>query len=241
MEKIKFAVVGCGNIGSRHLAILDADPRAEIIAICDSDLEKCEKYSGLYGEIPYFLDYIQLLNEAEPDVINICTPHGLHASMAIQAFRNKINVLVEKPMALTTNDAMNMIATAQKNKVRLMVVRQNRYNVPIALAKRALEEGRLGKVFMVQCNVFWNRYPGYYSNSNWRGKRQLEGGALYTQVSHFLDLMIWWFGEVTEVKADISTKNHDIEIEDCGNALLTFELGGYGELTLDNLCIQQKL
>jgi len=230
MKKIKFAVVGCGNIGSRHLAILEAEQRADIVSVCDNEIDRCKEYSTLYGGVPYFLDYSGMIRHMDIDVINICTPHGLHAPMAIEAAEMGIHILVEKPMALTVNDAQKMITAAEENKVRLMVVRQNRYNVPISLTKRVLDEGRLGKIFMVQCNVMWNRYPGYYIESNWRGLKRLEGGALYTQVSHFLDLMIWWFGDIIDAKTAIATKNHDIEIEDCGNALLTFDSGVMGNL-----------
>jgi predicted dehydrogenase len=111
-----------------------------------------------------------------------------------------------------------------------MVVKQNRYNVPIALTREALAAGRLGRVFMVQCNVLWNRHDGYYRDSNWRGRRDLEGGVLYTQVSHFIDLMIWWFGDVVRSEAWIETRNHAVEIEDCGIASLEFASGVMGSL-----------
>ena len=150
--------------------------------------------------------------------------------MAIQAAGAGRHVLVEKPMALTTRDAHEMIAAAEQNGVRLMVVKQNRFNVPIALAHRALQEGRLGRVFMVQVNVLWNRMDSYYSDSQWRGRAALEGGALYTQVSHFLDLLIWWFGDVVDASGVLATRNHPIEIEDCGTAQLRFDSGVLGSL-----------
>jgi UDP-N-acetyl-2-amino-2-deoxyglucuronate dehydrogenase len=180
-----------------------------------------------------------MLAQTEVDVISICTPHGLHAPMAIQAIGAGRHVLVEKPMALTSNDCRAMIQTARQNDVHLMVVKQNRYNVPIALTKQALDAGKLGRIFMVQCNVLWNRHQGYYRGSNWRGRKALEGGALYTQVSHFIDLMIWWFGEVVNGTAQIATKNHDIEIEDCGVAQVQFASGVMGSL-LWTTCVYNK-
>jgi predicted dehydrogenase len=159
--------------------------------------------------------------------------------MAIEAAENGKHILVEKPMALTVGDSQKMIQAAKANDVLLMVVRQNRYNVPIGTTKRVLDEGILGKIFMVQCNVLWNRHQEYYEESNWRGIKKLEGGALYTQVSHYIDLLIWWFGDIIDAKVDMDTKNHNIEIEDCGNALLTFESGVMGNL-LWTTCVYNK-
>lgn len=238
-DRVKFAVVGLGNIGSRHMSVLEAYPQAEIVACCDIEPEKCAKYSALYGSIPAFRDYAELLQQTEADVINICTPHGLHAPMAIAAANAGTHILVEKPMALTMSDVEAMIAAAHQNRVRLMVVRQNRYNVPIALVKKTLDAGKLGHIFMTHCNVMWNRHQGYYRDSNWRGRKDLEGGALYTQVSHFIDLMIWWFGDVINATAQIATRNHDIEIEDCGTAELQFASGVMGTL-LWTTCVYNK-
>lgn len=239
-EKVlRFAVVGLGNIGSRHLAVLDAQTEAMIAGICDINRDLCLKYSKLYENVPYFESYNELLGKVEADVINICTPHGLHSPMAISAAQCGRHVLVEKPMALTAMECEKMIQAADIHKVRLMVVKQNRYNVPIGLAKEALDSARLGEIFMVQCNVLWNRHDGYYRDSTWRGKKALEGGALYTQASHFLDLMIWWFGDVVSAKTELATKNHAIEIEDCGMSQLLFSSGVMGTLTWTT-CVYNK-
>jgi len=238
-DVVKFAVVGLGNIGSRHLAVLEAYPHAEIVAICDVEPEKCARYVALYSGIPVFSNYADMLAQTEADVISICTPHGLHAPMAVQAANSGRHVLVEKPMALTVRDCETMIEAAGRKGVHLMVVKQNRYNVPIALTKQALDAGKLGRIFMVQCSVLWNRHQGYYRDSNWRGRKALEGGALYTQVSHFIDLMIWWFGEVVNGTAQIATKNHDIEIEDCGVAQVQFASGVMGALCWTT-CVYNK-
>jgi predicted dehydrogenase len=172
-----------------------------------------------------------MLRATSPDVISICTPHGLHAPMAIEAIEAGRHVLVEKPMALTTADCRKMIDAAGRAGVRLMVVKQNRFNVPIALTQRALTEGRLGRVFQVAVNVFWNRLDAYYTESLWRGRKALEGGSLYTQVSHFIDLLIWWFGDLVDADALVATRNHTAEIEDCGLAWLRFESGVLGALS----------
>lgn len=229
-SKIKFAVVGCGNIGKRHIAVIDADEKAELVAICDINKDTADALSTLYNNVPVFTNYNELLRYTDADIISICTPHGLHATMTIEAARSKKHILVEKPMALNLSDCRAMIEEAKLQGVELFVVKQNRYNKPIALTKKALDEGKLGKIFMVQCNVMWNRHQSYYSDSGWRGLKELEGGGLYTQVSHFIDLLVWWFGDIDEAKTITDTLNHSIEIEDCGVSAIKFTTGVIGSL-----------
>ncbi len=230
MNKVKFAVAGCGHIGKRHIAVIDAEPEAELVAICDVDQTKLKTFASQYEALRCYTNYEQMLAEADLDVVCICTPHGLHALMSIQAAYAKKNILVEKPMALTSLESEKMISAARENGVKLYVVKQNRYNTPILLTTQALEEQRLGRIFMVQCNVMWNRHQAYYDQSSWRGKKHLEGGALQTQVSHFLDLLVWWFGSIREAKTIMDTLHHDIEIEDCGVSALRFDSNVIGSL-----------
>ncbi len=227
---LRFGVVGCGHIGKRHLAVIHAEPHASLVAICDTDPKKVAQFTDQYPSIRGYDNYEQMLEEADIDIVSICTPHGWHATMSIAAARAQKHILVEKPMALSSRESREMIEAAQQQGVKLYVVKQNRYNVPIRLTKKALDEQRLGKIFMVQCNVMWNRHQAYYEQSSWRGKKQLEGGALQTQVSHFLDLLVWWFGTIKEAKTIMDTLNHDIEIEDCGVSALRFENGTIGSL-----------
>ncbi len=238
-EKIKFAIIGCGSIGARHIAVVYAEERAEIVAICDIDESLKNKYTEIYGDIAFYTDYEKMLSETDADIVNICTPHGLHAEMAIKVAEYKKNILVEKPMALNTLDCNRMIEAAAKNAVKLMVVKQNRYNVPIALTKQAIDNGYLGRIFMVQCNVLWNRHEGYYADSKWRGSLEYEGGALHTQASHFIDLLVWWFGDIVDAKTVLETKNHNIEIEDCGISLLKFKSEIMGSL-IWTTCVYNK-
>ncbi len=239
MEQVTFAVVGCGNIGKRHLAVLAAEPGAGIAGVCDIDEAVCRGYAEQYGT-PGYADYREMLAETPAEVISICTPHGWHHQMAVEAARAGKHILVEKPMALTIRDAHSMIELARQYGVKLMVVKQNRYNIPIMLTKKALDENRLGRIFMVEGNVLWNRHEGYYTDSPWRGRKALEGGALFTQVSHFIDLMIWWFGDVVKAAATIGTKNHAIDIEDCGLAHVLFESGVMGNLIWTTCVYQQN-
>jgi len=175
-------------------------------------------------------DYGDMLADPELDIIVICTPHALHAPMTLEAANAGKHVLVEKPMALTVQDASAMIESAKKNKVRLWVVKQNRFNVPIQLTSNIIREGKLGRLFMIQCEVLWNRHDAYYSDSPWRGKLATEGGALFTQVSHFIDLLIMWCGDVVEATGLMDRQHHAIEIEDAGSANLVFENGTLGSV-----------
>lgn len=239
MKPVTFSVIGCGNIGARHLAVVDADPGAAIAALCDVSEPKRVKWTEAYGGVPAFADYHEMLRKVQSDVVSICTPHALHAEMAIAAANAGRHVLVEKPMSLTTAEADAMAEAAERNGVRLMVVKQNRHNIPVELTRQALERGALGRIYMTQCNVAWNRHEGYYKESDWRGRKALEGGALYTQASHFIDLMTWWFGDVVEASADVQTCKHNIEIEDCGSAWLRFSTGVMGSL-LWTVCVYGK-
>jgi predicted dehydrogenase len=221
------------------VAVIDADQRSTITSLCDTDVDKAQVLSDLYGEVPVYKNYASFLAETDADIISICTPHGLHAKMAIEAAEAGKNILVEKPMALTSADARLMIAKAKEHGVSLMVVKQNRFNVPITLTKQVLDEKKLGKIYMVQCNVLWNRNEEYYTESPWRGKKALEGGALFTQVSHFIDLLVWWFGDVVDATAIIDTKLHTIDVEDCGSASVNFSSGVMGNL-LWTTCVYNK-
>jgi predicted dehydrogenase len=227
---VRFAVVGCGNVGSRHLAVIQAQDGAEVTGLCDVDPTKREKFAALYDGVEPYDSIDDLLQHCEADVVCVCTPHYLHGQHAVQATRAGRHVLVEKPMALRAKECDEMIEAAGRAGTLLMVVKQNRYNLPVALTREAIDRGRLGRILMAQCNVIWNRWDGYYQQSPWLGRKALEGGALFTQVSHFVDLLIWLVGEIVDAGGRIETKNHRIEIEDCGTAWLRFAGGAMGSL-----------
>ncbi len=225
MNKLKIGIVGCGSIGKRHIAVVDAQEHTELVAICDTDQKKAQEQSALYNGIDFYAQYADFLSKIQADVIHICTPHHLHYPMTIQALDAGFHVLVEKPMCLDVSNGLKMIQRAQEVGKKLFVVKQNRFNVPVKLFSEAHKAQRLGKILMVKCDVLWNRHQPYYDDSDWRGKIKTEGGALYTQASHFIDLLIWWFGDVHSVSAHLDTKTHTIEIEDCGAAILNFKSG----------------
>lgn len=231
MSNIKVEIIGCGNIGKRHIAVFDQNPNTDIIGICDIKNDAATEQASIYANsFPIQNNFNELITTSQADLISICTPHHLHKQMTIEALNTGKNVLVEKPMALTVSDSKAMIESAKANNKRLYVMKQNRFNVPITITKEALDQNKLGKIYMVQCNVYWNRNPEYYSNSDWRGQKAKEGGALFTQASHFIDLLIWWFGDVVDAKAMIDTKMQQVEVEDCGNAIMDFKSGVQGSI-----------
>ncbi len=230
MEKKRFGIIGCGHIGKRHAAVLDAYEFADLKAVCDIKVEEAEVQADLYGGVSVYKEYEQLLKE-DIDVVTICTPHHLHKPMTLAALKAGKHVVVEKPMTLSAADAAEMSQAAIDAGLKLFVVKQNRYNVPIKLADEAIKNNRLGKIYKVHCNVLWNRHQEYYNQSDWRGSKETEKGALYTQASHFIDILVWWFGKVTEAKTVMANQAHDIEIEDCGQSSVLFESGVIGSIS----------
>ena len=230
MDKLKFALLGCGRIGERHAEQIQ---RVGILeAVCDNIISKATKIGHIYGSKIY-TDFEELLkNENDLDVVSVCTPNGLHAEHSIKAFRKGIHVLCEKPMAITVYDCGEMIKEAEKANKRLFLVKQNRYNPPVQAIKEALDENRLGKIYSVQLNCFWNRNAEYYSQSGWKGTLDLDGGTLFTQFSHFIDLLYWMFGDIKKVDAITRNFNHNkiIEFEDSGVAVVEFYNGTIGTI-----------
>lgn len=229
MNKIKFAVVGCGHIGKRHAEMVVREPNAELVALCDvkaKDELGIEMYS-----VPLFSDIDSLLSSEQVfDVVNICTPNGFHAEMAIKAIESGHHVVIEKPMALSVQDAEKVVYAALKYSKQVFCVMQNRYSPPSQWIKEVIETGLLGKIYMVQLNCYWNRDDRYYKAGNWHGDKVLDGGTLFTQFSHFIDIMYWLFGDITNVQARFNDFNHaDLTaFEDSGFVNFEFVKGGMG-------------
>lgn len=209
-------MVGCGTIGERH-AVLAAE-NGRLTAVCDIMAERARAFSRKYQCYGYTSINDMLNAHPQADVLIVCTPNGLHAQHCIAGLKASKHVLCEKPMALNTADCKKMIAAAAKAKKHLLVVKQNRLNPPVVAVKKLLNSGRLGIIYSVQINCFWNRNSVYYKKSNWRGTKALDGGVLYTQFSHFIDLLYWFFGEVSVVKGFKANKGHHniTEVEDTG-------------------------
>lgn len=228
-EKIKFAVVGCGHIGKRHAEMISRNPSAELAALCDILPESTLGMEACSA--PFFSSIEDLLaSDIAIDVVNVCTPNGLHASMAIQAVSAGHHVVIEKPMALNRSDAENVLLTAEHKKKFVFCVMQNRYSPPSVWIKELLESGKLGNIYLVQVNCFWNRDERYYKSGSWHGSASLDGGTLYTQFSHFVDLMYWLFGDITNIRARFADFNHKdlTEFEDTACISFDFNRGGMG-------------
>jgi predicted dehydrogenase len=230
MNKLKFAIIGCGRIAARHAEQISRV--ADLRAVCDNVESKAVNLGNKYGAEVY-TDYNEfLLKEKDLDVISVCTPNGLHAEHSIKAFRNGFHVLCEKPMAISVYDCGEMIKEAEKANKRLFVVKQNRYNPPVKAIKDAIDDNRLGKIYSVQLNCFWNRNMEYYTQSDWKGTVNLDGGTLFTQFSHFIDLLYWMFGDIKKAEAITRNFNHEkiIEFEDSGVVIIEFYNGIIGTI-----------
>jgi predicted dehydrogenase len=228
-NKVKFAIIGCGRIAQRHAEHISKE--GILKAVCDVDFEKAQKLASAYRAAPYqHIDEL-LTNEKDIDVVSICSPNGLHAEHSIKALNKGFHVLCEKPMAINVNDCGEMIKAAEKNNRRLFAIKQNRFNPPVAAVKASIDRGELGKIYSVQLSCFWNRNFDYYHNS-WKGTADLDGGTLYTQFSHFVDLLYWMIGDVKNVHALTGNLAHQgvIEFEDTGVVALQFYNGALGTI-----------
>ncbi|HAQ19834.1 MAG TPA: oxidoreductase [Prolixibacteraceae bacterium] len=230
-EKIRFAVVGLGHIGKRHAEMVLWNPRTELAAVCD--IRTPEECKTSYKDIPFYPSIDELLEkETSLDVINICTPNGLHAEMAIKALEKGLHVVVEKPMALTKTDAERIVfKSLEKHKI-VFCVMQNRYSPPSVWLKSVMDQNLLGKLFHVQINCYWNRDEHYYTHQNWHGDQQLDGGTLFTQFSHFIDIMYWLFGDIKNISGQFRDFNHQslTDFEDTGIVNFEFVKQGIGTL-----------
>ncbi|MEG1543556.1 MAG: Gfo/Idh/MocA family oxidoreductase [Tannerellaceae bacterium] len=230
-KKIRFAVVGCGHIGKRHAEMVTRDEGAELVALCD--IRPREELGIEMYDVPFYPTLSDLLASDLPiDVINICTPNGLHAPMALQAVESGRHVVIEKPMALTLSDAEKVVYASLKYHRQVFCVMQNRYSPPSVWIKEMVESGRLGKIYMVQLNCYWNRDERYYKAGGWHGDAALDGGTLFTQFSHFIDIMYWLFGDICSIQARFADFNHAglTAFEDSGLVNFNFVGGGMGSL-----------
>jgi UDP-N-acetyl-2-amino-2-deoxyglucuronate dehydrogenase len=220
MKPVRFAIIGYGNIGKRHAHHILQHPEASLISVCDLPL--FEKPVDFPNSISFYDDVHTMLQNEKVDVVNVCTPNYLHATHTIAALQNKLHVVCEKPMATSTLQCDEMILAAEKADKTIFVVKQNRYNEPVQQVKKLLESKKLGAIYLIQVNCFWNRNEYYYQESIWRGKKKEDGGCLFTQFSHFIDILYYLFGEIKNCKGICRNFNHPfIEVED--NGVFTME------------------
>lgn len=226
---IHFAIIGCGRIAQRHAEHINK--LGKLVAVCDIIKEKADALATQYKASAYYDIEDLFATEKSINVVSICSPNGLHANHALQALKAGFNVLCEKPMAISVSDCGQMIKVAEQMNKRLFAIKQNRFNPPVKAVKKLIDEGRLGKILSVQLSCFWNRNADYYHNS-WKGTLNLDGGTLFTQFSHFIDLLYWMIGDVRDVEAYTANYLHEgiIEFEDTGVVILKFENGAIGTI-----------
>lgn len=225
--KIRFAIIGCGRIAPKHAESIVALPEAELVAVCDIVPELAQAFADKYGAAPY-TDYQEMLKRQDIDVVAIATPSGIHAEIGIAAAEAGKHVLVEKPMAMTLKTADALIAACRKAGVKLGVIHQNRFNASIKLLRKALTDGRFGRLTHGQASVRWNRNDNYYKQAPWRGTKLQDGGVLMNQSIHNIDLLQWTFGPVESVFGYTETFMRKIEMEDMGAAVIKFKNGAIG-------------
>ncbi len=228
MDDLKFALVGCGRISRKHVDAIAKAPNARLVAVCDLKLERAKALGDKLG-IPSFENMDDMLRAMpQIDVVNVLTPTGYHAEHVVRVAKHGKHVVVEKPMALRLEDADEMILACDRAGVRLFVVKQNRYNVPVQRLRRALEAGRFGKLVMGTVRVRWCRRQDYYDQDPWRGTWELDGGVLANQASHHVDLLMWMLGQVESVFAMTATRLVNVETEDTAAVVLRFSSGALG-------------
>ncbi|MCR4399953.1 MAG: Gfo/Idh/MocA family oxidoreductase [Syntrophomonadaceae bacterium] len=238
---VGIGLIGCGRISGNHFEAIRQQPGARIVACCDIIPERARQAAEKY-DIPFWTtDYRQMLQRPEVDLVSVCTPSGLHPEHGILAARAGKHVIVEKPMAVRLADADRLIQECERAGVKLFVVLQNRLNPAIQLVRRAFEEGRFGRLYMIVANVFWTRPQGYYDMAPWRGTWALDGGAFMNQASHYVDMVQWFGGEVAEVKAITGTLARNIEAEDTGCAIVRFTSGAIASINVTMLTYPKNL
>lgn len=243
IQPVKFAVTGCGHIGKRHAEMISRNPEAELVALID--IKKKEELNLKdFQKIPLFPSLESFLeSDIYADVINIATPNAFHAQQALQALDSKKHVVIEKPMALKKQDAEKVIYKALNVHKHVFAVMQNRYSPPSVWIKELIESKKLGNIYLVELNCFWNRDNRYYTPESWHGKKELDGGTLFTQFSHFIDIMYWLFGDIENIQAKFRDFNHHstTEFEDSGFVNFDFVNGGFGSLNFSTSVWNQNL
>lgn len=227
---IEFAVIGFGHIGRRHATIINEFNGATLKAIVDTDDSVTQH--ELYPEgIPFFKSLEELLaSDVTFDVLNVSTPNGYHVQHALQGLENRKHVVIEKPMGLSKANCEDVIFKSLQMSRQVFVVKQNRYSPPSKWLKEVVSSKTTGETLMVQVNCYWNRDDRYYKKGGWKGTKQLDGGSLYTQFSHFIDIMYWVFGDIKNIKSTFADFNHShsTEFEDSGVVQFEFVNGGMG-------------
>ena len=236
-RKLRVAVVGCGRISGKHFDAIEAHADdVELVAVCDSDTQRLQAAGERAGGgVQAYASLTRLLAESNADLVVLATPSGLHPAQTVEIAESGRHVMTEKPMATRWQDGVRMVETCDRAGVYLFVVKQNRRNRTLQLLKRAMEQHRFGRIYMVSINVFWTRPQSYYDMDAWRGTWEFDGGALMNQASHYVDLLDWLIGPVESVQAYIGTLARDIEVEDTAALSLRWRSGALGNMSVTML------
>ncbi len=237
---IRIALVGCGRISRNHFDAIARIDGLELVAVCDTVAERAAAAGQSQG-VPAFGGLEEMLAAVPSDAVVIATPSGLHPQHGIVAARAGRHVITEKPMGISLHAADALVQACDDAGVKLFVVKQNRLNPPIQLLKRAIDKGRFGRLYMVNCTVRWTRPQEYYDQAPWRGTWEFDGGAFMNQASHYVDLVQWLVGPVESVVAKTATLARQIEAEDSGAAILRFRSGALGVLEVTMLTYPKNL
>jgi len=221
------ALVGCGRISDRHLKVIAMIPELKLVGVCDCKEDRA-RAAAEAASVPAYTDALEMVKTLKPDMVSILTDSGLHPVLGCLLAPHVPVLVVEKPMALTLEDADRLIEACEAHGTKLFVVKQNRFNPPIVALKKAVDEGRFGKMVMGTVRIRWARPQAYYDQDAWRGTWKMDGGVFTNQASHHIDLLQWLLGPVDSVKAYVSTRLVNIEAEDTGAAVLKFKSGALG-------------
>ena len=234
-RKINIALVGCGRIANNHLkAIEQHQERLSLTALCDTNPEALAKSVEEYN-VDGYDNLDALLQHSNADIVTLCTPSGLHPRQTVKIAQSGRHVITEKPMATRWHDGVRMVNACDEAGVRLFVVKQNRLNATLQLLKKAVEQGRFGRIYMANINVFWTRPQDYYDQSDWRGTWDMDGGAFMNQASHYIDLIHWLLGPVQSVQAMMGTLERKIQAEDSGVLNIRWRNGAMGSVNVTML------
>ena len=230
---LNFAIIGCGRISKNHIeALINNSDNCNLVVLCDivenKAIERKRQYENTIEgtNVKVYTDYIQMLQNEDIDAVSICTESGYHAKIAVDCLNYGKHILIEKPMALSLEDADKIIDLGKQKKLKVGVCHQNRFNPPVQKLRRAVEEGRFGKIINGTARILWTRDQNYYNQAPWRGTKALDGGTLMNQCIHNIDLLQWMMGsEVERVHCERGTFLRNIEMEDFGAILIRFKNG----------------
>jgi len=241
--EIGFVLIGFGRIGQRHFKYLKQNPHARVVAIVDID-EQASKRDTYPADVPFYTSIQEAVDaKLDFDVVDICTPNGSHCELALSSLDQGKHTIIEKPMGLNKAECESVIYKALQVSRQVFVVKQNRYSPPSKWLKDVVSKKLLGDIYSVQINCYWNRNTAYYEPGGWHGTLKQDGGVLFTQFSHFIDLMYWVFGDIKNIQTRLKTYKHGAytEFPDTGTSSFEFVNGGIGMLNFSTAVYQENL